>query len=122
MGEIKQFSSHGLLNDGSLERIIAAAKAEAGFWLMVKEREMEVRAMTAELARRAIDAGEIDRVFPKRLQPTISDLADELVSRIYGSYPPELRGRVEEALLEAAKIELNSDQQQASSANSERNE
>ena len=110
MGEIKQFSGHSLLNDGSLERVIAAAKADAGFWLMVKEREMEMRAMTAELARRGVEASEVDRVFPTRLQPTMAELVDDLVSRIYGSCPPEMRDRIEEALLEAAKIELNSEQ------------
>ncbi|CDZ64368.1 Hypothetical protein NGAL_HAMBI2605_29550 [Neorhizobium galegae bv. orientalis] len=50
MGEIRHLSSREIPKDRRLERIVAAAKADAGFWLMVKEREMERQATRPELA------------------------------------------------------------------------
>lgn len=51
MGEIRYLSNRGLLKDESIQRIVAAAKANAGLWLMVKERAVEKRAIKAELER-----------------------------------------------------------------------
>ncbi|WP_246622724.1 hypothetical protein [Rhizobium laguerreae] len=48
MGEIRHLLHRDISKDGHLERIVAAAKANAGFWLMVKEREMERQAIGAE--------------------------------------------------------------------------
>ncbi len=107
MCEIEHLSGRHLSGERNLERIVAAARAEPGFWLMVKEREMEWRAIRAELKRLDADAGEIDRLFPERLKPLLSELADDLVSRMFGSCPLEMLGPVQEALLDAAKRELD---------------
>lgn len=112
MGEIKQLKN--LATTDSLERIIAAARENAGFWLMVKEREMEMRAITAELARLGLGESEVDRLFPERLKPSISELADDLVSRLFGTCPPEILIFVQDALLDTAKTELNSNLSQPS--------
>ncbi len=94
------------MNERNLERIVAAARADPGLWLMVKEREMEMRAIMAELERLDTDPTAIDRLFPNRLKPRLSELADDLVSRMFGGCPPEMLAPVQEALLEAAKREL----------------
>lgn len=112
MGEIRQLKS--LATTDSLERIVVAAKEDVGFWLMVKEREMEMRAITAELTRLGVGESEVDRLFPERLKPSISELADDLVSRMFGSCPPEMLIPVQNALLDAAKTELNSNPTQPS--------
>jgi adenosyl cobinamide kinase/adenosyl cobinamide phosphate guanylyltransferase len=52
VGEIRYLATRDLLKDDVLERIVAAAKANAGLWLMVKERAVEKRAIKAELERR----------------------------------------------------------------------
>ncbi|WP_233284889.1 hypothetical protein [Agrobacterium tumefaciens] len=43
MAKIEHLSSLHIAGERSLERIVAAAKAEPGLWLMVKEREMELK-------------------------------------------------------------------------------
>lgn len=106
MARIEHLAGRRLLDERSLERIVAAARADPGLWLMVKEREMEMRAIRAELQRLNADASEVDRLFPDRLKPQLTDLAGELVSRMFGSCPPEVLGPVQEALLAAAKREL----------------
>ncbi|MBO9111896.1 MULTISPECIES: hypothetical protein [Rhizobium/Agrobacterium group] len=107
MARIEHLADRHLSDARSLERIVAAARADPGLWLMVKEREMEMRAIRAELERLDADADEIDRLFPDRLKPRLSELADQLVSRMFGSCPPEVLVPVEEALLDAAKRELD---------------
>ncbi len=107
MGEIKHLSDHNRSSDRSLKRIVAAARADAGLWLMIKEREMELHAMRAELQRQDAAASEIDRLFPDRLKPLLSELADDLVSRLFGSCGPDVLARIQDALLDAAKRELD---------------
>ncbi|WP_349963294.1 hypothetical protein [Rhizobium sp. ZPR3] len=102
MGEIRYLPNRGLLKDESIRRIVAAAKANAGLWLMVKERAVEKRAIEAELERRGAD----ENVTPL-LTPTIAELADELVCTMFGNCPPEIGSRVQSALLEAAESEIN---------------
>lgn len=107
MGEIRYLATRDLLKDDVVERIVAAARANAGLWLMVKERAVEKRAIKAELERRGADANDLDRVFQTGLTPTITELADELVSTMFGNCPPEIGSRVQSALLEAAESELD---------------
>lgn len=107
MCEIEHLLGRHLSGERSLKRIVAAARADPGFWLMVKEREMEWRAIRAELKRLDADDGEIDHLFPERLKPLLSELADDLVSRLFGSCPPERLAPIQEALLDAAKRELD---------------
>jgi hypothetical protein len=76
---------------------------------MVKEREMEMRGMRAELHRLGANASEIDRLCPDRLKPPLSELANELVSRMFGGCTPEMLTRVQNALLDAAKHEMDAD-------------
>ena len=71
--------------------------AGPGLWLMVKEREMEMRAITAELKRLDADPTEFDCLFPSRLKPRLSELADHLVSHTFGNCPPEMLAPVQEA-------------------------
>ncbi len=47
MCEIEHLSGRHLSGERNLERIVAAARADPGFSLMVKEREMEWRAIRA---------------------------------------------------------------------------
>lgn len=68
---------------------------------------MEMRAIKAELRRRGADASEIDDLFPNRLTPSLPELADGLVSRMFGNCPPALLPQVLEALLNAAGHELD---------------
>lgn len=49
MAKIEHLSKLQLFDERNLQRIISAAKAEPGLWLMVKERELESRAIRAEL-------------------------------------------------------------------------
>lgn len=107
MAKIERLSSLQISGERSLDRIVAAARAELGLWLMVKEREMELRTIRAELQRLGVDESEIDDLFPDRLTPTLSDLADELVARMFGSCPPDMLVPVQDALLAAAKRELD---------------
>ncbi|OOO27791.1 hypothetical protein BS627_03510 [Agrobacterium salinitolerans] len=102
MGEIRYLENRGLLKDESIRRIVAAAKANAGLWLMVKERAVEKRAIEAELERQGADAN-----VPTLLTPTIAELACELVCTMFGNCPPEIGSRVQSALLEAAESEIN---------------
>lgn len=107
MAKIERLSTLHITDERHLERIVSAARADPGFWLMVKEREMELRTMRAELRRLGADESEIDHLFPKRLKPTLSDLADELVTRMFGSCPQDMLVPVQDALLAAAKRELD---------------
>lgn len=112
MGEIRYLPNRGLLKDEGIQRIVAAAKANAGLLLMVKERAVEKRAINAELERLGADAKDLDRLFPTGLTPTIAELADELVCTMFGTCPPEIGSRVQSALLEAAESELDTGSQQ----------
>ncbi|MBY3185578.1 MULTISPECIES: hypothetical protein [Rhizobium] len=107
MGEIRHLSHRDFSRNGHLERIVAAAKADAGFWLMVKEREMERQAMRAVFDPAGSGQNEIDKLAPARLTPTIAELADDLVSRMFGICPPEMLTIVEQALLDTARVELS---------------
>jgi len=107
VGEIRYLATQDLLKEDFVERIVAAARANAGLWLMVKERAVEKRAIKAELKRRGADANDLDRLFPTRLTPTIAELADELVSTMFGNCPPEIGSRAQLALLKAAGSELD---------------
>lgn len=112
MGEIRYLPNRGLLKDESIQRIVAAAKANGGLWLMVKERAVEKRAIKSELERLGADAKDLDRLFPTGLTPTIAELADELVSTMFGNWSPEIGSHVQSALLEAAESELDGGSQQ----------
>lgn len=107
MAKIEHLSGRHLSSDKSIERVVAAARADPGLWLMVKEREMEMRWMKAELHRLGADASDIDSLLPNRLKPTLSELADDLVSSMFGRCPPELLAPVHEALLDAARRDLD---------------
>ncbi|MHC2567752.1 hypothetical protein [Rhizobium leguminosarum] len=107
MGEIRHLSSPRLSEDHHLGRIVAAAKADAGFWLMVKEREMERQAIRAEAEAAGGGRNEIDKPATARLTPTITELAEDLVSRMFGTCPPEVLMIVQQALLDAARVELS---------------
>ncbi|MBY5337067.1 hypothetical protein HFO99_24665 [Rhizobium leguminosarum] len=104
MGEIRHLSSTEFSKGRHLERIVAAARADAGFWLMVKEREMERQAIGAKVDREGDGEDAIDK--SARLTPTITELADDLVSRMFGTCPPEVLVIIQQALLDAARIEL----------------
>ncbi|MDI5929849.1 MULTISPECIES: hypothetical protein [Rhizobium] len=107
MGEIRHFLQGDISNNGHLERIVAAAKADAGFWLMVKEREMERQTIGAEVDLEGDGEDAIDKSAPARLTPTITELADDLVSRMFGTCPPEVLVIIQQALLDAARVELS---------------
>lgn len=102
MGDIRYLSDRDLTTDRNLERIVAAAKADQGLWLMIKEREMELRAHKS-LTRR----GELEHAFRSELNPSLSDLARTLVKEIFGNCPPQMIAMVEARLLGAAKSELD---------------
>lgn len=106
MAEIRYLANRDLYKDDGFERIVAAAKANAGLWLMIKERVVEKRAIKAQLLRRGVGVDE-DHLFPTDLTPTIAELAEGLVSAIFGSCPPEIRSRAQVALIEAAESELD---------------
>jgi hypothetical protein len=108
MGEIRYLANRDL-SKHDLERIVAAARANPGLWLMVKERAMEMRAIKSGLGRLGADASDMDRLVPARLTPTIAELTEELVSTIFGSCPSGMRSRAQTALLLAAESELDSD-------------
>jgi hypothetical protein len=103
MGNIKYLSNRDLSTESNLERIVAAAKADRGLWLMVKEREMEMRAQKAAL----MNSGRSEKAFRSELKPSLLELAGTLVTRIFGRCPPEMVAIVKIRLLEAAKIELD---------------
>uniref|UniRef100_UPI001FE23C39 hypothetical protein n=1 Tax=Neorhizobium huautlense TaxID=67774 RepID=UPI001FE23C39 len=107
VGEIRYLATRDLLKDDVIERIVAAARANAGLWLMVKERAVEKRAIKAELRRRGADANDLNRLLTTRLTPTIAELAEELVSTMFGNCPPEIGSRAQLALLKAAESELD---------------
>jgi len=109
MGEIRYLANRDLSKHDVLDRIVAAARADAGLWLMVKERAMEMRALKSELKRLGADASDMDRLFPARLTPTIAELTEELVSTIFGNCPPEVRSGAQTALLLAAETDLDAD-------------
>lgn len=107
MGEIRYLRNRGPLKDEDIQRIVAAAKANAGFWLMVKERAAEERAIKAERERRGAGADDLDQPLTAHLTPTIAELSEELVFTIFGGCPPEIGSRVQLALLEAAESEID---------------
>lgn len=107
MAKIEHLSTRHVSSDRSLERIVAAARAEPGLWLMIKEREMELRTMRTELERLGAKEGDIDHLFPQRLKPTLSELADDLVWRMFGGCPPDMLAPVQDALLAAARHGLD---------------
>ncbi|MBM7046132.1 hypothetical protein [Rhizobium lusitanum] len=109
MAEIRYLANRDLWKHDVLGRIVAAARANAGFWLMVKERAMEMRALKSELGRSGVGARDMDRLFPTSLTPTITELTEELVSTIFGNCPPEVRSDAQTALLLAAETELDGD-------------
>ncbi|MBY5774839.1 hypothetical protein HFN63_32940 [Rhizobium leguminosarum] len=113
MAEITNLSGRALSKYDQVERIVSAAKGNAGLWLMVKERAMEMRAISAELKRLGADASDVDRLFPAKLTPTIAELTEKLVSAIFGSGLPELPLLAEAALLQAAEAELDKDSSQS---------
>ena len=114
MAEIKYFRRGGLSKEESLNRIVDAARNDGGLWLMIKERAMETRALTVEFERLGANPGEMERLFPRRLTPTISELVDELVSSIAAGCPPEMRVLVQDALLQAANAELDANRRRPS--------
>jgi hypothetical protein len=109
MGEIRYLANRDLSKHDGLERIVTTARNNAGLWLMVKERAMEMRVIKAELKRLGADAGDMDRLVPERLTPTIAELTEELVSTLFGSSPSDMRSRAQTALLLAAESELDAD-------------
>ncbi|TCL65787.1 hypothetical protein [Rhizobium sp. BK251] len=109
MAEIRYLANRDLYKDDGFERIVVAAKANAGLWLMIKERVVEKRAIKAQLLRRGAGVDDMDHLFPADLTPTIAELAEGLVSAIFGSCPPEIRSRAQVALIEAAESELDGD-------------
>lgn len=102
MAKIEYLTRHHPSKERAFERIVAAAQAEAGLWLMIKEREMELRALKAEAGRLGVDLNDFDR-----LRPALLELTESLVSRIFGNCPPETLPLVQEALLDAARLELD---------------
>ncbi|MBY3383175.1 hypothetical protein [Rhizobium laguerreae] len=106
MGEIRHLLHRNISKSGHLERIVAAVKADAGFWLMVKEREMERQTIGAGVDLEG-DGDAIDKSASARLTPTITELADDLVSRMFGTCPPEVLVIIQQALLDAARVELS---------------
>ncbi|MBY5706769.1 hypothetical protein HFO38_29305 [Rhizobium leguminosarum] len=109
MGEIRYLANRDLSKHDILDRIVAEARSNAGLWLMVKERAMEMRALKSELGRLGGDASDMGRSFPARLTPTIAELTEELLSTIFGSCPPDMLPRAQAALLLAAESELDAD-------------
>lgn len=110
MAKIEHLSRLQISDERKIQRIVSAARTEPGLWLMVKERELELRAIRAELQRVGADERDIERLFPQRLKPTLSELLAELVTRMFGSCPPDMLAPVRDALLEAAKHELDGSQ------------
>ncbi|MCH4549384.1 MULTISPECIES: hypothetical protein [Rhizobium] len=107
MGAIRHLLHRNFSKRGHLERIVAAAKADAGFWLMVKEREMERQAIGAEVDLEGDGEDAIDKSAPASLTPTITELADDLVSRMLGTWSPGVLVIIQQALLDAARVELS---------------
>ncbi|ACI59592.1 hypothetical protein Rleg2_6216 (plasmid) [Rhizobium leguminosarum bv. trifolii WSM2304] len=110
MGEIKQFSKVDFSDPRSIQLIVSAAKADAGFWLMVKEREMERRTLAANALTPV--RSEVGDTAAKRLTPSLAVLAEELVSRMFGTCSTGTLANIQEALLEAAGAELRNAQLQ----------
>jgi len=103
MAEIKYLSTCDLSKPDSIERIVAAAKSEPGLWLMVIEHLVEIKAARACAPEREMEAG---ATIVGGLKPTIAELADRLVSRMFGHCPPDMLPAVQKALLEAADAEF----------------
>ncbi|WP_049730568.1 hypothetical protein [Rhizobium ecuadorense] len=104
MGEIKHFSKVDFSDPRSIQQIVSAAKADAGFWLMVKEREMERRTLAVNALTTVRSEGGSPAA--ERLTPSIADLAAELVSRMFGTCSTGTLANIQEALLQAAGAEL----------------
>src|SRR4051812_3088124 len=100
MGEIKHFSKVDFSDLRSIQQIVSAAKADPGIWLMVKEREMERRMLTAASAAPATRESAVDTGVRERLTPSIADLAAELVSRMFGTCSASALVDIQEALLQ----------------------
>lgn len=110
MGEIKHFSKVDFSDPRSIQQIVSAAKADAGFWLMVKEREMERRTLAVNALTTVRSEGGSPAA--ERLTPSIADLAAELVSRMFGTCSTGTLANIQEALLQAAGAELRDAQLQ----------
>ncbi|NEK55380.1 hypothetical protein GUK36_39820, partial [Rhizobium leguminosarum] len=75
-----------------------------GFWLMVKEREMERRTLAINTLTTV--TSEVGSIAAERLTPSIAVLAEELVSRMFGTCSTATLANTQEALLQAAGAEL----------------
>ncbi|MGO7402635.1 hypothetical protein ELI49_37300 [Rhizobium ruizarguesonis] len=104
MGEIKHFSKVDFSDPRSIQQIVSAAKADPGFWLMVKEREMERRTLAINTLTTV--TSEVGSIAAERLTPSIAVLAEELVSRMFGTCSTATLANTQEALLQAAGAEL----------------
>jgi hypothetical protein len=112
MGEIKHFSKVDFSDPRSIRQIVSAAKADPGFWLMVKEREMERRTLAAASTARATGKSEVRNTAAGSLTPSIAVLAEELVSRMFGTCSTRTLATIQDALLQAAGAELRDAQLQ----------
>ncbi|WP_246704666.1 hypothetical protein [Rhizobium sp. P32RR-XVIII] len=90
--------------------IVSAAKADAGFWLILKEREMERRTLAVNALTTV--RSEVGSTAVERLTPSIAVLAEELVSRMFGTCSTGTLANIQEALLQAAGAELRDAQLQ----------
>jgi hypothetical protein len=73
-GEIKHFSKADFSDPRSIQQIVSAAKADPGFWLMVKEREMERRTLAVNPLTTM--RSEVGSPAAERLTPSIAVLAE----------------------------------------------
>lgn len=103
MGAITYLSDRQFSPDCSLERIVVAAKADPGFWLMVIEREMEIRSHKAQTRRGC----QLEAPLRNGLKPSLSDLVGILLTRLFGNCAPDMMAAAEARLIEAAKEELD---------------
>ncbi|PWI49770.1 hypothetical protein B5K03_34120 [Rhizobium phaseoli] len=100
MGEIKHFSKVDFSDPRSIQQIVSAAKADPGFWLMVKEREMERRTLAVNALTTV--RSEVGSPAAERLTPSIAVLAEELVSRMFGTCSTRTLANIQEALLQSS--------------------
>ncbi|MGM4915387.1 hypothetical protein [Rhizobium sp. 768_B6_N1_8] len=110
MGEIKHFSKADFSDPRSIQQIVSAARADPGFWLMVKEREMERRTLAAASNARATGKSEVSNTAAGSLTPSIAELANDLVSRMFGTCSTGTLANIQDALLQAAGAELRDSQ------------
>ncbi|MBX5206780.1 hypothetical protein [Rhizobium sp. NZLR11] len=109
MGEIKHFSKVDF-SDPRYPADRLRGKADPGFWLMVKEREMERRTLAVNALTTV--RSEVGSTAAESLTPSIAVLAEELVSRIFGTCSTATLANIQEALLEAVGAELRDAQLQ----------